>query len=463
MRTHHGRRGMILLLVLWVMVVLTILGASYFHLTTMQLETSQNDLAKFEAFLLAEGALQLAMSQLATDSLAGTIDLTGDWSGAGKLFESATLGDGMFQLYTDDVYSEEGGTLYGLRDEASKINLNTATLEMLRELPNMTGAMAAAIIDWRDPDSEALNGGAENEYYNGQTPSYDARNAPFETNAELLQVRGFTAEILYGEDANQDGVLQTAEDDGADNDPPDNGDGQLDRGLLPYITVYSYDRNVNTDGLNRLNINSAEESALRERLEGKVDSGIIDKIIKFRTGKKLESPADLLSAEAGVASATADGAANQPTPTPTPSTAGGATEGAEEETGAPVTTEQLKSIYDDLTATDEEKQIGRVNLNTAPRETLLCLPGLNENLVDAILSQREGETGTFESAADLLTLSGMDVETFKELEPWVTVRSSVFEAKAIGYFPKREAYSAILAVIDRGETGSKFLHYRILR
>ena len=49
---------------------------------------------------------------------------------------------------------------FGLVDEGSKLNLNTATAAMLEALPRMTPQLAAAIIDWRDTDSTVSDNGA---------------------------------------------------------------------------------------------------------------------------------------------------------------------------------------------------------------------------------------------------------------------------------------------------------------
>lgn len=56
-RSDSGRNGLILLIVLWVMVVLSILGTSYYHLSTIEFLTNRNDLEKLQAELLAESAL----------------------------------------------------------------------------------------------------------------------------------------------------------------------------------------------------------------------------------------------------------------------------------------------------------------------------------------------------------------------------------------------------------------------
>ena len=94
---------------------------------------------------------------------------------------------------------------FGFVDEASKLNLNTATAAMLEQLPRMTPELAAAIVDWRDSNSTVSDGGAEDETYQRLNPPYRCKNAPFESIDELRLVYGMTDEILYGDDANMNG------------------------------------------------------------------------------------------------------------------------------------------------------------------------------------------------------------------------------------------------------------------
>ena len=79
----------------------------------------------------------------------------------------------------------------------------------------MTDEIAAAIIDWIDQDDNTESG-AETDYYATLDPPYAAKNGPFDTIEELLLVKGVTPEILYGEDANRNGVLDPNENDAAD-------------------------------------------------------------------------------------------------------------------------------------------------------------------------------------------------------------------------------------------------------
>lgn len=154
---------------------------------------------------------------------------------------------------------------YGLTDEASKLNINFASRgELLRLVSTLDlgdippDALVDCLIDWRDADSELTSPlGAETPYYMTLNPSYRAKNRPFDSIDELLMVRHWTGQFIWGEDHNRNGYLDENEDDGVDGAfPPDNGDGNLERGLAPFITVHSWDWNFANDNKPRSDINA---------------------------------------------------------------------------------------------------------------------------------------------------------------------------------------------------------------
>lgn len=456
-----SEKGLILLLVLWIMIVLTLLATAFYQLTNLEIQTSRNDMDKLQARLLAEGALEFSRAVLAAENDGVSDGMKGLWSGAGTLFQETTLGEGMFQIYSADLDAPEGGTRFGLVDESSKLNLNTATLEMLQKLPGMTNEMAAAVVDWRDADSEETPGGAESEFYNNLTPSYDCANREFDRVAELLKVKGFTPMVLYGEDVNRDGTLQRAEDDGDENDPPDDGDGKLNHGLAPYLTVYSYDRNVNSLGEKRLNIKTASDEQIRTRLEGKLKPQVVDAILEAKKQGEINNLTDLWKEPGSAPSSDSGQAAPTPTPTPTPAPAGDVESASE--TAAALSIEDFKVIADELTVSDEEHLRGLVNINTASRAVLMALPGMTEEVAETIVNRKTSEVGGFTSVTELASLEGMSRDAFSQMFPHVTVRANVFEAQSVGYVPKRKAYAAVYAIIDRGGMGPVYRYHRIQR
>jgi type II secretory pathway component PulK len=72
--------------------------------------------------------------------------------------------------------------------------LNTAAKETLDRLIGYRD-VTAAILDWRDVDSDLSSGGAENEFYLSLSNPYSCRNGPFKSVAELLLIKGMTPEL----------------------------------------------------------------------------------------------------------------------------------------------------------------------------------------------------------------------------------------------------------------------------
>jgi general secretion pathway protein K len=85
-------------------------------------------------------------------------------------------------------------------DESAKVDLNVAGFPLLSGLlravgaePEQAEAVAAAIVDWRDPDTlTQAAGGAEDAQYAQAGRPYGAKDAPFDTIAEVEQVLGMT-------------------------------------------------------------------------------------------------------------------------------------------------------------------------------------------------------------------------------------------------------------------------------
>jgi general secretion pathway protein K len=88
-------------------------------------------------------------------------------------------------------------------DETGKVDLNQAGQPLLAALiqtqgvdQEQAGRIASAIVDWRDADPlTQVGGGAEDPDYAAAERPYGAKDAPFETVAEVEQVLGMTPEL----------------------------------------------------------------------------------------------------------------------------------------------------------------------------------------------------------------------------------------------------------------------------
>ena len=228
-------KGTVLIVTMWIVLVLVGIVLVMSRSTRVETIAAANHVSSLQADAIAKGALHFIRARLNNDDEVLMMD--GDTP-----YEAIPVGDGYFWLLRPD-FEIENDYSFGIRDECARINLNmdtAANYNMFMNIPGMTSEFAASIIDWRDGNSEIdPAGGAEDQYYLLLSEPYLCKNADFETVEELLMVKGATPELLYGEDLNRNGVLDPNENDGDESDPQDNQDGNLDRGIIDYVTVYS--------------------------------------------------------------------------------------------------------------------------------------------------------------------------------------------------------------------------------
>src|SRR5206468_8845425 len=124
-----------------------------------------------------------------------------------------------------------------------------------------------------DADDAIWDNGAKNECYWSRCPSYRSKNCPLDTLDELLLVRGVTPELLYGTDRNRNGMRDNSEE--ADST------GQ-DRGWSAFLTVYTRERNIDSDGNPRIYLNDKDLNGLYEKLASAVSPEVADFILAYR-------------------------------------------------------------------------------------------------------------------------------------------------------------------------------------
>jgi hypothetical protein len=287
------RSGVVLIIVLIVVVILALAAYTFTELMITHREATEHAGRQAQSRLLVDSGVDSVRRFLMQDKLT-RFD-------AGGLYDNPFMFQG--QLVLDDpdpnlrgrftvlapLLDDEGypgGLRYGLENESARINLNAlmwlesqpgmegAGRSLLMALPNMTEDVADAILDYIDEDPEPREFGAEDEYYFELDPPYLAKNAPLDTVEELLLVRGVTPQLLFGADANRNGVLDAGEaaaadelaTTGAGSAMVDMANGSMDRGWSAYLTLWSMERNVNELGEPRIFINQDDMQALHEQL-----------------------------------------------------------------------------------------------------------------------------------------------------------------------------------------------------
>jgi type II secretory pathway component PulK len=412
----HRTNGTILIVTIWVVLVLAGLALVFARSMRVAAIVAANHVASLDAECIAAGASQYAKAKLAASSQEDSSDLMDSES-----YEAMEIGRGYFWLLRSNL-EDDRQLDYGLTDESGKINLNSASEEMLLKLPGMTAELAASIIDWRDEDSEITPGGAEDEYYLLLSEPYNCKNSSLETVEEILLIKGASEELLYGEDTNLNSVLDDHENDGDLSDPSDNRNGRLDPGFYDYVTVYSVETNLDSEGNQRININDAGsrqdlQSALQEVVK---EDRALEIMNLVPTNPSFSNVLDFYFS-----------------------------------TG--LKAEEFSQIVDRLTTSDEDSFPGLVNVNTAPKAVLLCLPELEESDVEALLSRRDSGQG-LDSVAWVTEV--LDQEKAVAVGSYITTRSFQYSADILGIAGNGRAYKRYRAVFDMSAQTPRTVYWK---
>ena len=441
---------------------------------------------------------------------------------------------------------------FGLSDESGKLNLNAiASMELdeiqeatlLMYLPGMTEEIADAILDFIDEDETIRLYGAESEYYEGLSPPYSSKNGPLDSIDELLLVRGVTPELLYGEDANRNGLLDQAENDGPASPPFDDADGYLMPGWHSFLTIHSRESNSRADGSKKIHINQGLLDELYDLIVEELDDEEAARfIIAYRmygsddveqqeaSGGESETSGSQDGTEASTGSSGSRGGEQSGGSTSSGSMTAGEAESldraagglaraltglqeggavtrggldlskgaqvdvrslydlidcqvdipADEEAGTEaetITSPFLSSdlltaypyLYDNFALTESSFVEGRVNVNEARYETLLGLPLMTPDVVDALVAGRVGPSGQALSEAPerrttawLVAEGIVDVPTMRGLDRFLTGRGDVFKVQSVGFFDGGGPAARLEAVIDGTVVPAAIVSFRDL-
>ena len=432
--SHARQRGSVLVIVLWIAIGLVSITLYFAHSMSFELRASDNRVAGLAADQAIEGAARYVSFVLANLGTNGSLpDLIAYQR------EAVPLGDARFWLIGRETNLWQNGPYlptFGLVDEGSKLNLNTATAAMLEYLPRMTPELAAAIVDWRDSDSTISPSGAESETYGQMRPAYQCKNANFETTDELRLVAGATMEILSGEDANLNGIIDANENDGDTTLPYDNRDSRLDPGLLEYVTVYSRESNTRSNGSARIDI-SAGAGGGGGGSGGGGGGG----------GQSSTQLASLLQTNFGVARANEILARLGTQPI------GSALEFY---LRSQMKLEEFELIANDLTVTNSAIIEGRINVNTASAAVLACIPGIGYNNAPALVSYRLSNSSKLATVAWVSEV--LDPNSAIQAGPYLTTQSYQFTADIAAVGPYGRGYRRTRFVFDTSEGTPKILY-----
>ncbi|MBU1044996.1 MAG: general secretion pathway protein GspK [Candidatus Omnitrophica bacterium] len=251
------RKGSVLVLVLWALGLLSVFGLYLGLGARSKIDFLSRMETRSKTLQIAEAGVKQAIAAIGNiDKKKLYLYLNDICSTNNQLFSGVVFDDGVVQLgveYPANDYSngqsDEQNIIYGVSDEQSKLNINTAERKELLALlvesakidSDIADQIASSIIDWRDADSLSLANGAEDNYYHALKNSYECKDYQFESIEELRYVKGMDYNIF--------------------------------KKIQSYITVY---------GSGLVNINTASRNVLKAL--GLSDK-LIDKILVYRCGQ----------------------------------------------------------------------------------------------------------------------------------------------------------------------------------
>jgi type II secretory pathway component PulK len=512
-KTSKKRRGVVLVAVLVVVASLSLVGYHYADMMTSEFKASNNAHKTVQARKFAESGIHYAAAMLSNPDNYSTVLGSNPWNNPGAFQSKEIKGGtdnvvvGYFSIVAPPDLDDADLTTpyYGVADEGGKINLNalmksdvTGKLahDVLVNLPNMTEEIANNIVAWMGGTVGIQNGGAPNDYYMSMSPGYRSKSGPIDSIDELLLIKGVTIDLLYGSDANRNG----AQDNAKESQGP-SGIG-FERGWSAYLTVHSREPNVNdpTTGVAYVYLNNTDMTQLSAALsDGQLSDDMAKFILMYRQNGPYKAPSPPQGGKPNPTASTKPGKlsdyqidltskapnkinsifdlvnAQVSITTPDPN-----------DKKKTITTIYSSPLYDTSQLADQLPKLfalatvfdptalpeipARVNINTASRAVLTCIPGLSAADVDKIATTRPPRISTdppaeiFNTPAWLITEAQLDPKTLSalKLDKYITTRSQVYRVQSVGYFDGKGPAIRVEAVIDTNSGRPRIIAWRDL-
>jgi general secretion pathway protein K len=212
-----NNRGMALLLTVMIISIIVVVTLQFNTAMRSDLQAAANLRDGVKLGYIARSGFNLARSILLVDAQESDYDsLNETWAKTSMLsgYSSVILQQGGFELSIVDHSGriQINGLVYAEDDAIKQQQRELWRRFLLSEEFGLdeeeVDAIISALIDWLDEDNEETGfGGAESFYYQTLDVPYVSRNGPMEFVEDLLNVKGITRELYYG-DSEHPGIRQ---------------------------------------------------------------------------------------------------------------------------------------------------------------------------------------------------------------------------------------------------------------
>ncbi|PQO25433.1 general secretion pathway protein GspK [Blastopirellula marina] len=504
-QTFRSKRGAVLFVVLVVVMMITLSAYAYTELMFIENKATHLTGRQIQARNVAESGIAmlnvfLEQEQELIDEQGGIYDNPDIMRGILVYPDDTAESRGRFSVLAPALNADGSieGIRFGLEDESSRVNLNALLMlesqtegsgrTLLMALPGMNEEIADCILDYIDEDDEPRELGAEFDYYNTLDPPYNPKNAPLETVEELLLVRGVTPELLFGRDTNRNGLV-----DDHEWAPPADGDRQAmemlelvpDLGWSSYLTLVSMEKNYSNTGQPKIYLNEENLQTLHDNITAIFPVEYADFICAYRLYGGSGSSNQGSGGNSGSGGSSSGSGGGGSVSLDLSQQGQTKINNVLELIGASVQVQQgnrtvnmqspfedsviamnvyLPSMMDNMTINPSPVIPGRININQAPYEVLLGIPGMDEEIAGQILEQRlpvpDPEDPVTRHETWILLRGIVTTQQMISLSPFVCGGGDVYRAQVVGYFEDGSAFSRQEVVIDATQPQPKVMLWR---
>lgn len=199
----NGQKGAVLIFVLWVLSFLAVLAVNLGYGVRQKMTFMKRIESRSQAQHVVEGGVKVAVTLLLNDLQRNQFQYTA----AAKTFRhnnpsrfaDIRMEDGSCEVsYPVGTPSTSQDRMFGVIDEESKINVNTADKLTLQSIisqvlvvdDNYAEKLAESIYDWRQLGDSEIKGFTGDDYYSNLKFPYPKKSLPFEMPDELLLIKG---------------------------------------------------------------------------------------------------------------------------------------------------------------------------------------------------------------------------------------------------------------------------------
>jgi type II secretory pathway component PulK len=201
---NHGRRGSILIVVLWVLLLISLLAGRYLSHNRGKAAAAAHgwqSLVREQAFRSVLELYSTSGQPLPPDENGDEIQPAADKENNEPVGETGLLSWKELTIGGLNLLVRESS-------EDKRINLNSAADDAIRkQLRQGLGEdhleeadqVADSLLDWRDSDDLVRSDGAEKDFYQQKGLSYEPADGPFKNLTEMLLIRGVSRELFWGD------------------------------------------------------------------------------------------------------------------------------------------------------------------------------------------------------------------------------------------------------------------------